>query len=75
MRIKIRSSVDLYTGCVYVPAEGNVIQVCTNMFNLLDEDNCMFQSAGRVLLLGDFNARGGKSDDVDDKMACLGRYL
>ena len=32
----------------------------------------MFQSKGRVLLLGDFNARIGKSIRVDDVIGMLG---
>ena len=32
----------------------------------------MNQSKGRVLLLGDFNVRVGKSDDVDDVMGMFG---
>ena len=32
----------------------------------------MFQSKGRVLLLGDFNARVGKSNDVDNVIAMFG---
>ena len=35
----------------------------------------MFQSKGRVLLLGDFNARVGKSNDVYDVLACLRKFL
>ena len=49
-----------------MPTQGSVKQICTDRFNLLEEDICMFQSKGRVLLLGDFNARVGKSDDIDD---------
>ena len=32
----------------------------------------MFQSKGRVVLLGDFNARVGKSNDVDDVIGMFG---
>ena len=72
LRIRIRSSVDLYIGCVYMPTQGSVKQICTDRFNLLEEDICMFQSKGRVLLLGDFNARVGKSDDIDDVIGMFG---
>ena len=40
--------------------------ICTDRFNLLEEDICMFQSKGKVLLLGNINARVGKSNDLDD---------
>ena len=72
LRIKIRSGVDLYIGCVYMPTQGNVKQVCNDRFNLLEEDICMFQSKGRVLVLGDFNARVGKGEDVDDVVGMFG---
>ena len=49
---------------VYMPTQASVKQVCTDGFNLLQEVICMSQSKGRVVLLGDFNTRGGKSDDV-----------
>ena len=32
----------------------------------------MFQSKGRVFLLGDFNARVSKSNDVDDVIGMFG---
>ena len=35
-------------------------------FDISQEDVCGFQAKIRVLILGDFNARVGKVDDVDD---------
>ena len=29
LRLRIRGNVDLYIGCVYMPTQGNVKQVCT----------------------------------------------
>ena len=55
-----------------MPTQSSVKQVCTDRYNLLEEDICMFQSKGRVVLLGDFNARVGKSDDVDDVIGMFG---
>ena len=66
LKIKIRNSVDLFIGCVYMPTQGSLKQLCIDRYNLLEEDICLFQSKGRVLLLGDFNARVGRSCDVDD---------
>ena len=57
---------------MYLPTQGNVKHICTDRFNLLEEDICMFQSKGRVLLLGDFNARVGKSNDLDDVIGMFG---
>ena len=63
---------ELYIGCVYLPTQGNVKHICSDRFNLLEEDICMFQSKGRVLLLGDFNARVGKSNEVGDVIGMFG---
>ena len=46
LRIRIRKGADLYIGCVYLPTQGNVKHICTDRFNLLEEDICMFQSKG-----------------------------
>ena len=66
LSIRIRKGADLYMyiGRVYlhVPTQGNVKHIRTDRFSLLEQDICMFQSKGRVLLLGDFNARIGKSN-------------
>ena len=72
LRTRIRKGADLYIGCVYLPTQGNVKHICTDRFNLLEEDICTFQSKGRVLLLGDFNARVGKSNDLDDVIGMFG---
>ena len=62
---------------MYLPTKGNVKHICTDRFNLLEEDICMFQSKGRDLLLGNFNARVGISNDVDDVIGTfnLGKLL
>ena len=39
----IRKGVDLYIGCVYVPAHGNIKHISTDRFNLLKEDICMIK--------------------------------
>ena len=75
MRSKIVSGVDLYVGCVYIPTQGNIKHLCTNRFKLLEEDMCMFQSKGRVLLLGDFNARVDKSENVDGVIEMTGKNI
>ena len=65
---------DLYIGYVYLHTQGNLkhIHICTDRFKLLEEDICMFQSKGRVLLLGDFNAMVGKSKHVDNVIGIFG---
>ena len=72
LRIRIRQGVDLFNGCVYLPTQPNVKHICTDRFNLLEEDICMFQSKRRVLLLGDFNAKVGKSNNLDDVICMFG---
>ena len=54
LRIKIRTSGDLYIGYVhvYMPTQVSVKQVSTDRLNLIEEDICMFQLKGRVVLLG-----------------------
>ena len=37
-RIKIVSGIDLYVGCVCMPTQGNIKHLCTDRFNLLEED-------------------------------------
>ena len=75
MRSKIVSGVDLYVGCVYIPTQGNIKHLCTNRFKLLEEDMCMFQSKGQVLLLGDFNTRVDKSENVNDIIEMTGENI
>ena len=46
LRIKNLCGIDLYVGCVYMPTQDNIKHLCTDRFNLLEEDVCMFQSKG-----------------------------
>ena len=64
LKIKIRNIVDLYVGDVCTLTQGNMKQVCTDKFHLLEENICMFSVKRESLLLGDFNAGVGKSIDI-----------
>ena len=75
LKIEIRSGVDLYVGCVYMPTQGNIKPTCTDKFNLLQKDIRKFQSKGRVVLVVDFNARVGKGDGVDDVFGMFGESI
>ena len=39
-RIKVKTGVHLYIRCVHLPTQANVKHVCTDRFNLLQEDIC-----------------------------------
>ena len=54
----------LYLCCVYMPTEGSAAAVIEDGYERLKEDVLEYQQKGRVVLLGDFNARVGKSTDI-----------
>ena len=62
----------LYIGCVYMPTDSNSVSVMDSVYEQLKEDVLSFKQKGRVVLLGDFNARVGKSVDVDDVIGMFG---
>ena len=62
----------LYLCCVYMPTEGSAAAVIEDGYERLKEDVLEYQQKGRVVLLGDFNARVGKSTDVDDVIGIFG---
>ena len=62
----------LYIGCVYIPTDSNSVSVMDSVYEQLKEDVLSFKQKGRVVLLGDFNARVGKSVDVDDVIGMFG---
>ena len=37
LKIRIRTVLDLYIGCGYIPTQGNVKHICTDIFDLLEE--------------------------------------
>ncbi len=55
----------VYIGCVYMPTDSNSVSVMDSVYEQLKEDVLSFKQKGRVVLLGDFNGRVGKSVDVD----------
>ena len=62
----------LYIDCVYMPTDGSGIATVDDSYNLLKEDVLTFKQKGKVVLLGDFNARVGKSSEVDDVIGMFG---
>ena len=61
----------LYLFCVYMPTEGSAAAVIEDSYERLKED-VQFQQKGRVVFLGDFNARVGRSTDIVDVMGTFG---
>ena len=62
----------LYIGCVYMSTDGSGIATIDDSCNLLKEDVLTFKQKGKAGLLGDFNARVGRSTEVDDVMGMFG---
>ena len=55
-----------------MPTEGSAAAVIEDGYERLKEDVLEYQQKGRAVLLGDFNARVGRSTDVDDVIGILG---
>ena len=63
----------LYIGCVYMPTSSTSVSVMESCYERLKEDMLSFREKGKVVLLGDFNARVGRSAQLDMWLVCLGR--
>ena len=59
----------LYVGRVYMPTDSASVAAG---YVRLREDVLTFRQKGKVVLLGDFNARVGRSVEVDDVISMLG---
>ena len=62
----------LYIGCVYMPTDGSGKATIEDSYNLLKEDVLTFKQKGKVGLLGDFNARVGRSSEVENVIGMFG---
>ena len=62
----------LYIGCVYMPTDSTSISVVDSCYYRLKEDVLSFKEKGKVVLLGDFNARVGRSVQIDDVIGMFG---
>ena len=67
-----RGSSALYISCVYMPTDCTKSASIEGCFEKLKEDVLSFKEKGRVVLLGDFNARVGKSVELDDVVGMFG---
>ena len=62
----------LYVVCIYLPTDSSSVAVVDSCYDRLKEDVLGFREKGSVVLLGDFNARVGRSADVDDVIGLFG---
>ena len=69
-----RGRLALYIGCVYMPTDrlSTSVAVLDTCYERLKEDILSFREKGKVVLLGDFNARVGKTADDDDVIGKFG---
>ena len=62
----------LYIGCVYMPTDSTNISVVDSCYERLKQDVLSFREKRKVVLLGDFNARVGRSVQIDDVIGMFG---
>ena len=62
----------LYVGCVYMPTDSTSVAAVDAGYVRLKEDVLSFRQKGKVVLLGDFNARVGRSVELDDVIGMFG---
>ena len=67
-----RGSSAFYIRCVYMPTDCTSSASIEGCYEKLKEDVLSFKEKGRVVLLGDFNARVGKSVEMDDVIGMFG---
>ena len=65
----------MYIGCIYLPIQGTCVNHVEECYEKLSVDISRFKSKGRVVLLGDFNARVGKGLDSDDVVGPFGEEV
>ena len=63
----------LYIGCVYMLTDGTSVSVMDSCYERLKEDVLSFREKEKVVLLGAFNARVGRSAQIDAWLVFLGR--
>ena len=65
----------LYVGCVHMPTDGTSVAAVDAGYVRLKEDVLTFRQKGKVVLLGDFNARVGRSVELDDVIGMLRTHV
>ena len=67
------TSVSVMDSCYERPNDSTSVSVMDSCYERLKEDVLSFKEKGRVVLLGDFNARVGRSAQIDAWLVCLGK--
>ena len=62
----------LYVGCVYMPSDSTSVAAVDAGYVRLKEDLHSFRQKRKVVLLGDFNARVGRSVELDNVIGMFG---
>ena len=62
----------LFLGCVYMLTDSENVSIIESSYSALKEDVLPMKERGQVVLLGDFNARVGKSSELDDVIGMFG---
>ena len=73
--IKVRGSrgkESLYIGCAYMPTTTASVSTMDACYENLKEDVLIFKEKGKVMLLGDFNARVGTASEIDEVIGMFG---
>ena len=58
-----------------MPTDSTSISVVDSCYERLKEDVLSFREKGKVVLLGDFNARVGRSVQIDDVIGMFGEDM
>ena len=67
-----RDKESLYIGCAYMPTTAANVSMMDACYETLKEDVLIFKENGKVMLLGDFNARLGTASEIDEVIGMLG---
>ena len=70
-----RGRTALYVLCVYIPTDSTSVAAVDAGYVRFKEDVVSFRQKGKVVLLGDFNARVGRSVELDDVIGMFGEEI
>ena len=67
-----RGKESLYIGCIYMPTTTASVSTMDACYENLKEDVLIFKEKGKVMLLGDLNARVGTASEIDEVIGMFG---